>query len=89
MKYFVIYTGARIALFLACWAVLLGFGVLLSDNDRQVMIWSLVGGAVLSSVLSLKLLNGPRDRFAQSVEERARRATNRFDEIKTSEDVDD
>lgn len=84
-----IYTGARFALFLACWSVLLGFGVLLSDNNGQVMIWSLVGGAVLSSVLSLKLLNGPRDRFAQSVEERAQRAKTRFEEMKTAEDVDE
>lgn len=88
MKYFLIYTGARIALFLACWSVLLGFGVLLSDDDRQVMIWSLVGGGVLSSILSLKMLNGPRERFAQSVEERARRASAKFEEMKTAEDTD-
>lgn len=89
MKYFLIYTGARIALFLACWSVLIGFGALLSDDNSQVMIWSLVGGAVLSSILSLSLLNGPRERFAQSVQERAERAKAKFEEMKTAEDTDE
>lgn len=88
MKYFLIYTAARIGLFLACWALLIGIGSLISDDNRNVMIWSLVGGGVLSSVLSLKLLNGPRERFAQSVQERAERAKLRFDEMKTAEDTD-
>ena len=88
MKYFVIYTVARLALFFACWAAIAGLGVLVSDNNTQVGIWSFVLGAVLSSVLSLRLLSGPRERFAQSVQARAERATARFEEMKTSEDAD-
>lgn len=83
-----IYTVARIGLFLACWAVLLSLGVLLFDDDKQVGIWSFVGGAVISSVLSLRLLNGPRERFAQSVQDRASRAKAKFDEMQTAEDAD-
>lgn len=88
MKYFLIYTAARFALFLACWSVLIGFGALVSDDENQILVWSLVGAAVVSSLLSLKLLNGPRERFAQSVQERAERAKNKFEEMKTAEDVD-
>jgi hypothetical protein len=88
VKYFVIYTAARIGLFLACWAVLIGLGVAFFDDTKQIGVWSFVGGAVLSSVLSLKLLNGPRERFAQSVQARAERAKARFDELKTTEDAE-
>jgi hypothetical protein len=88
VKYFVIYTVARIGLFIACWAALAGIGALISENHTQVGIWSFVLGAVISSALSLKLLEGPRDRFAQSVQARAERATARFDEMKNSEDAD-
>lgn len=88
MKYFLIYTAARFGLFLACWSVLVGLGSLVSDDDSSIIIWSLVGAGVLSSVLSISLLNGPRERFAQSVEERAQRAKAKFEEMKTAEDVD-
>ncbi|MCX6398249.1 MAG: DUF4229 domain-containing protein [Propionibacteriales bacterium] len=88
MKYFLIYTAARFALFLACWSVLIGIGALVSDDNGTIMVWSLVGAAVVSSLLSLKVLNGPRERFAQSVEERAARAKAKFEEMKTAEDVD-
>lgn len=89
MKHFVTYTALRFALFLLCWAVLSGLGTLVSDDNGQIIIWSLVGAAVLSSVLSLKLLEGPRERFAQAVDQRAQRAVQKFEEMKTAEDVDD
>lgn len=88
VKYFLIYTAARIGLFLACWAVLLSIGALLFDDDKAVGIGAIVAAAVLSSVLSLKLLNGPREKFAQTVQARAERAKARFDEVKTSEDAE-
>lgn len=88
MKHFVIYTVLRLALFLACWAVLAGIGTLIFDSGTEVGIWTFVLGAVLSSLLSLRLLAGPRERFAQSVQARAERATAAFDELKTREDAD-
>jgi hypothetical protein len=87
VKYFLIYTVARIGLFVACWAALVGLGTIFFDDTAQVVIWSLFGGAVISSVLSLKLLNGPRERFAQSVQARAERAAARFEAMKNTEDV--
>ena len=88
MKHFVVYTVARISLFLSCWFAIWGIGRLLFDAPDSFVVWSLVLGAVLSSVLSLKLLQGPRERFAQSVQARAERATARFEEIKAKEDAD-
>jgi hypothetical protein len=49
---------------------------------------TLVVAAVVSSLLSLRLLAGPRERFAESVEARAARAKGRFEEMRSREDVD-
>jgi len=43
---------------------------------------------VLSSLLSLRLLAGPRERVAESVEARAGRAKAKFEEIRSREDAD-
>ena len=88
MKHFVVYTVLRLSLFVLCWAVLAGIGTLIFDNTTKVGIWTFVLGAVLSSVLSLRLLAGPRERFAQSVQARAERASAAFEEMRTREDAD-
>lgn len=88
MKHFLIYTALRLALFLVCWGAVAGVATLVFGKSTDVGIWSLVLGAVLSSVLSLKLLEGPRERFAQSVQGRASRATARLEEMKSAEDTD-
>jgi hypothetical protein len=88
VKHFLIYTGLRIGLFVLCWAALAGIGTLVFDNSTKVGIWALVLAAVLSSLLSLRYLSGPRERFAQSVQARAERATAAFEEMKTREDAD-
>jgi uncharacterized membrane protein len=88
VKHFLVYSALRIALFVACWAAVAGIGAVIFGSSYTVGIWAIVVAAVLSSVLSLKLLEGPRERFAQSVEARASRASARFDELKNSEDAD-
>ena len=88
MKHFVIYTVLRLGLFLATYAVLSGIAVLLFGGDRSVFVVTLFLAAILSSFLSLKFLAGPRERFAQSVEARATRAKERFEEIRSREDVE-
>ncbi|MGN6251855.1 MAG: DUF4229 domain-containing protein [Marmoricola sp.] len=88
MKAFVVYTVLRILLFVACYAVLAGIWVLVGGNSSSAFVWPFVGAAVISSLLSLRLLNGPRERFAASVQARAERATARFEEMRSSEDAD-
>lgn len=88
MKHFVIYSALRLALFLVTWGVVAAVATVIFGKSTEVGIWSLVLGAVISSVLSLKLLEGPRERFAQSVQGRASRATARFEEMKSAEDAD-
>jgi hypothetical protein len=88
VKDFIVYTALRILLFVACYAVLAGLWILLGGGDTGAFVWPFVGAAVISSVLSLKLLNGPRERFAASVQARAARATSRFEEIRSREDAE-
>jgi hypothetical protein len=88
VKYFLIYTVLRIGLFLATFAVLGSILVAIFDYSAALWIWTVVGAAVISSILSLKVLAGPREKFAQSVQDRADRATARFEQMKSREDAD-
>ena len=88
MKHFLVYTLLRFALFVATYAVLSALAVLVFGRETEVFFVTLVLAAVLSSLLSLRLLAGPRERFAQSVEARASRARVKLEEIRSREDVD-
>ena len=88
MKHFAIYTVLRLALFLATFAVLSTLSVLIFGQSAVVWFATLFVAAAISSLLSLKLLAGPRERFAESVEARASRARSKFDELRSREDLD-
>ena len=88
MKPFLVYTVLRLGLFMVTMVVLSVVTVAIFGDSGTVWIFTLVGAAVISSLLSLKFLAGPRERFAQHVDARARRATARFEEIKSREDVE-
>lgn len=88
VKNFVIYTGLRISLFILCWVVIgVTFRAVFGDGDT-VWIWALIAAAVVSSLISLRYLAGYREGLAQSVQARAERASEKFEEMKTKEDTD-
>ena len=86
MKEFAIYTGLRIALFVASLITVTLVWALFSGTREVPAIWSVVVAFVISGVLSYFLLNRQRDAFARRVEERAARATAAFEERKARED---
>ena len=88
MKHFLVYTLLRFGLFVLTYAVLSLLAVLAFGRQSEVFFVALILAAVLSSLLSLRLLAGPRERFARSVEARADRAKAKFEEIRSREDVD-
>lgn len=88
MKEFAVYTVARIALFVASYAVIAGAYVLVSGTSSVPLVWPLLLAAVVSAVASLYLLKGPRARFAARVEERASNISRRFEEARAKEDQD-
>lgn len=86
MKPFLVYTGLRIGLFVLVWVVLTGIAAAFGAGVDAVL-WLLIAAALISSVLSLRLLAGPREQFARSVQARAERASAKFEELKAKEDA--
>jgi hypothetical protein len=87
VKEFVIYTALRILLFVASLAIVAGIWLLLTDDAP--LLWVLIVGFALSGVASYFLLNRQRAAFAGRVEERARRASASFEEMRAREDADE
>ena len=87
MKAFVIYTGLRLALFVATYIVLGGLYLLVIGQTGS-LVWPFLGAVVVSSLLSLKFLAPQREAFAAVVDARAHKAAARFEERKAREDVD-
>ncbi len=86
MKEFLVYTGLRLALFAAAISVVGGIWSLFSDEVNLLGV--ILVAAVISAIGSVYLLKGPRERLAAKVEERAARATERFEEMRSKEDAD-
>jgi hypothetical protein len=86
VKEFWVYTGLRL-LFFAASVIVVGGAWLAFDESANVM-WVLLISLVISGLASYLLLGKQRAALAQHVDDRARRATARFDELKAKEDVD-
>jgi hypothetical protein len=89
VKEFLVYTGLRVLLFAACYVV---FGLVwwgIWGSSQGLLLWPFVAAVIVSSLLALRYLGGPRERFAKRVEERAARAAARFEEIRAREDDDE
>ena len=76
----------RIALFLASLAVV--FAAWVAIAGKAPLTWIVVVAFVVSGIASYFLLNRQRTAFAARVEQRAHRATARFEEMKAREDAD-
>jgi hypothetical protein len=89
VKEFVVYTVMRLLLFIGSFGVVLGIWIKLLGHEAS-LLWPLVVAFLLSGVLSMFLLNRPREAFARKVEQRAQRAaakaSERLDEMRARED---
>jgi hypothetical protein len=86
VKEFVVYTAMRIGLFLTSLAVVVGIWMLITGEVP--ILWAVVIAFALSGVGSYFLLNRQREAFARRVDERARRMSERYEEMKSKEDAD-
>lgn len=77
MKPFLVYTALRLLLFAATFGVLAGLWLLIFGAQGVLLVPFLLA-VIISAVLSLRLLAGPRERFAAVVQARAERASRRF-----------
>lgn len=87
VKEFWTYTLLRIALFIGSAGIVYGGWALVSDTVPSMPLVVVIG-FVVSGVGSYFLLNPQREAFARRVEERARRATARMEDLKSKEDAD-
>jgi hypothetical protein len=88
VKEFLVYTAARLLVFLASYALVVGLYLLVDRDGPIPVLWPLIVAAVLSAVVSAYLLRGMRDRFALRVQSRAERMSSRFEAMKAKEDTD-
>ncbi|SDD26921.1 Protein of unknown function [Nocardioides lianchengensis] len=86
VKEFWVYTGLRLALFVASLAVVFSAWLLIA-GEANILVCVVIA-FVVSGIGSYFLLERQRLALAQHVEARATRATARFEEMKTKEDVD-
>jgi hypothetical protein len=88
MKAFWTYTLARFAVFAVSFGLVWAISSIWLEPTNVTMIWVLLISLVVSSVISIFVLGGLRDRLAQSVQERAARMTARIEESRRAEDID-
>ncbi|MBU1800829.1 DUF4229 domain-containing protein [Nocardioides sp.] len=86
MKEFWVYTLARLALFVVTWVAVTGIAALVTGEPYPVV--TLLIAFLISGVGSYVVLRGPREALARKVEERAGRASARYEQMRSSEDVD-
>jgi hypothetical protein len=86
VKEFAVYTLARLGVFVASYAVVVGVYMLVAGTDHVPVLWPFLAAIVISAVASYYLLRGPRERFARRVEARAAAATRRFEAARAKED---
>jgi hypothetical protein len=86
VKEFWSYTLLRLLLFAASVAVVGGIWLAVSGSAN--VMWVLIIALVISGTASYFLLGRQRTALAHHVDERARRATAKFEEMKAKEDVE-
>lgn len=86
MKEFWIYTGLRLAVFVASLGIVAGLWML--ATDEVAILWVVVVAFALSGLASYVLLAGPREALARHVEARADRAAAAFEARRSKEDAD-
>ncbi len=87
MKEVLIYSVARLGLFLACYALMAGVWFIFNGTEGILFVPA-VAALILSMLLSFRVLRKQRDVLAARVQARAERASTKFNELKSKEDVD-
>ncbi|MBM9461099.1 DUF4229 domain-containing protein [Nocardioides sp. zg-536] len=84
MKEFWIYTGLRIAMFIGTFCIVFGLWFLVADSVNVLLV--MVIAFLISGVASYVLLERQRNAFAQRVEGRAGRISEKYEEMRSKED---
>lgn len=88
MREFIVYTLSRLGLFVVAYAIVAGIYLAATGESALPMFWPLLVAIIVSSVASVYLLRGQRERFAAVVERRAAAGTRRAEERRAAEQAD-
>ncbi|MBC7631863.1 DUF4229 domain-containing protein [Aeromicrobium sp.] len=88
MKAFWTYTLARFAVFGVSFGLVALISSIWLDTTKVTVLWVLLISLVLSSIVSIFVLAGLRDKLATDIQQRAARMTDRIEESRRAEDVD-
>ncbi|HSE05210.1 MAG TPA: DUF4229 domain-containing protein [Nocardioidaceae bacterium] len=89
MKEFVVYTLSRLGLFVVSYLLVVGVYLLATGGDPVPLFWPFLLAIVVSSIASVYLLKGQRQRFAAVIERRAAAASERLERSRAKEDEPD
>ena len=88
MKAFLTYTFARLAVFAVTFGVVWLIASIFFETSTNFHLLVLLVALILSSVASIFLLAGLRNKLALNVQQRAERMTERLEESRRAEDID-
>ena len=86
MKEFWIYTALRVGLFLGAFCIVFGVWFLVADSVNVVFV--VIIAFFVSGAASYVVLERQRSAFAEKVERRASRITEKYEEMRAKEDED-
>ena len=86
MKEFWIYTALRVGLFLGAFCIVFGVWFLVADSVNVVVV--VIIAFFVSGAASYVVLERQRSAFAEKVERRASRITEKYEEMRAKEDDD-
>jgi len=88
VKEFWVYTGLRVGMFAASFAVVAGAWALIAGRNQVWVPGALLLALLISGIASYWMLNAQREGLARRVAQRAENASRRFEEMKAKEDED-
>lgn len=86
VKEFWIYTALRVGLFVGAFCIVFGVWFLVADSVN--VLWVFVIAFLVSGLASYVLLERQRNALGVHVENRAKRISTRYEEMRTKEDDD-
>ena len=87
MKEFWIYTALRVGLFVGAFCIVFGVWFLVDDSVNVLLV--LIIAFLLSGFASYVVLERQRSALAVKVEDRAGRISEKYEEMRAKEDLDD
>ena len=88
MREFIVYTLSRLGLFVVAYAIIAAIYLAATGESALPVFWPLLVAIIVSSVASVYLLRGQRERFAAVVERRAAAGTRRAEERGAAEQAE-